>query len=162
MPAENNISIQIPAETLSKVKANLQECAELLKPYLIALTPDDRQDLPKMSDKTLPFVEKVLDYVTSNPEFAPAYLSVPELKIDMAAFNELMSLLQLAEPLCDNLRDTQMLAGSEAYTAALAYYNSVKQAAKMNVPNAKTIFEDLSKRFERSPYKRRETQNPQN
>jgi hypothetical protein len=42
MPAGNNISIQIPAETLSKVKANLQECAELLNPYLIALTPDDR------------------------------------------------------------------------------------------------------------------------
>jgi hypothetical protein len=59
----------------------------------------------------------------------------------------LMSLLQLAEPLCDNLRDTQMLAGSEAYTAALAYYNSVKQAAKMNVPNAKTIQEELGKRF---------------
>jgi hypothetical protein len=147
MPAENNISIQIPAETLSKVKANLQECAELLKPYLIALTPEDRQNLPKMSDKTMPFVEKVLDYAATNPEFAPAYLSVPELKIDMAAFNDLMSLLQLAEPLCDNLRDTQMLAGSEAYTAALAYYNSVKQAAKMNVPNAKTIQEELGKRF---------------
>ncbi len=33
-----------------------------------------------------------------------------------------ISLLQLVEPLYDNLRDTQMLAGSEAYTAALAYY----------------------------------------
>lgn len=147
MSAENNISIQIPAETLSTVKANLKECAELLKPYLIALTPDDRQDLPKMSDKTLPFVEKVIDYIASNPEFAPAYLSVPELKIDMTAFGELASLLQLVEPLCDNLRDTQTLAGSEAYTAALAYYNSVKQAAKMNVPNAKTIQEELGKRF---------------
>ncbi len=147
MSAENNLSIQIPAETLSKVKANLKDCAELLKPYLIALTPDDRRDLPKMSDKTLPFVEKVLDYAGTNPEFAPAYLSVPELKIDMTAFGELASLLQLVEPLCDNLRDTQMLAGSDAYTAALAYYNSVKQAAKMNVPNAKTIQEELGKRF---------------
>ncbi|MGQ9806685.1 MAG: hypothetical protein ACUVRP_11505, partial [Chlorobiales bacterium] len=143
MSAENHISIQIPAETLSTVKANLKECAELLKPYLIALTPDDRQELPKMSDKTLPFVEKVIDYVASNPEFAPAYLSVPELKIDMTAFSDLASLLQLVEPLYDNLRDTQTLAGSEAYIAALAYYNSVKQAAKMNVPNAKTIQEEL-------------------
>jgi DNA mismatch repair ATPase MutL len=148
MSAENNISIQIPAETLSKVKANLKECAELLKPYLIALTPADRQDLPKMSDKTLPFVEKVFDYAGTNPEFAPAYLSIPELKTDLTAYKELADLSQLAEPLCDNLRDTQMLSGSEAYTAALAYYNSVKQAAKMNVPNAKTILEDLSKRFE--------------
>lgn len=160
MSAENNISIQIPAETLSKVKANLKECADLLKPYLIALTPDDRQNLPKMSDKTQPFVEKVFDYTATNPEFAPAFVSVPELKVDLAAFSDLASLLQLAEPLCNNLRDTEMLAGSEAYTAALAYYNSVKQAARMNVPNAKTILEDLSKRFERGSYKRGTAANP--
>jgi hypothetical protein len=63
--------------------------------------------------------------------------------------------------MCDNLRDTQMLAGSDAYTAALAYYNSVKQAAKMNVPNAKTIQEELGKRFERGAYKRGEISKPQ-
>jgi len=40
-----------------------------------------------------------------------------------------------------------MLAGSEAYVAALSFYNSVKQAAKLNVPEAKTIYEDLKKRF---------------
>jgi hypothetical protein len=40
-----------------------------------------------------------------------------------------------------------MMAGSEAYVSALSYYNSVKTAAKMNVPGAKIIFEDLSKRF---------------
>jgi hypothetical protein len=41
------------------------------------------------------------------------------------------------------------MSGSEAYTAALAYYNSVKQAAKMNVPNAKSIYKDLKQRFEK-------------
>jgi len=51
--------------------------------------------------------------------------------------------------LCDNLPDTEMLSGSEAYVAALTYYNSVKQAAKMNVPSAKAIYEDLRKRFEK-------------
>jgi hypothetical protein len=44
-----------------------------------------------------------------------------------------------------------MLAGSEAYIAALAYYNSVKQAAKMNVPGARAIYDDLSKRFPGRP-----------
>ena len=157
---ENNISIQIPAETLAKVKANLTECTELLRPYLVALTADDRQNLPKMSDKTVPFVDKVLDYTGTNPEFAPPFVSIPELKTDMKAYEEMESLLQLAAPLCDNLRDTQMLAGSEAYTSALAYYNAVRQAAKMNVPNAKTILEDLSKRFERGSYRKGATENP--
>jgi hypothetical protein len=32
---------------------------------------------------------------------------------------------------------------------ALSYYNSVKQAAKVNAPEAKAIYEDLRKRFEK-------------
>jgi len=40
-----------------------------------------------------------------------------------------------------------MLVGSEAYMAALMYYNSVKMAAKTGQPNASSIYDDLSKRF---------------
>jgi hypothetical protein len=43
--------------------------------------------------------------------------------------------------------DTMLLSGSEAYIAVLAFYNYLKGAAKMGVPGAKTIFEDLSTRF---------------
>ena len=46
-----------------------------------------------------------------------------------------------------SLVDTIMLCGSEAYKAALAYYNSVKQGAKMNVTAAASIYSDLKKRF---------------
>jgi len=151
MPSDNMLSYQIPAETLSKVIANLKECAELMQPYFISLGAEERKTLPKMSDKTVPFVDKVLSYIETNPEFAPAYMDAPELKKDMAAFGDLESLHQLAKPFLDNLADTQMRAGSEAYVAALVYYHSVKQAAKMNVPNAKTIYEDLQKRFSGRP-----------
>ena len=106
------------------------------------------QQLPKMSDKTQPFVAKVMDYAKSNPEFAPSYLNVDESGIDMKAVHDLAAILQVVQPLCDNLNDTEMMSGSEAYKAALTYYNSVKLAAKLNVPSAKAIHEDLSKRFE--------------
>ena len=36
----------------------------------------------------------------------------------------------------------------EVWQATLAYYNSIKQAAKMGVPDAKAIYEDLRPRFE--------------
>ena len=39
------------------------------------------------------------------------------------------------------------LSGSKAYVASLAFYNSVKQAATINVPGAKAIGEDVSTRF---------------
>lgn len=150
MSNENVVSIQIPKEDLQKVMQYLKEIEVILKPYLVALTPEDRKTIPKMSDKTLPFVEKIMEYATINPEFAPMYMNVPEMKIDLDAVADLSPILKMADQLCDNLNDTTMLSGSEAYIASLAYYNNVKQAAKMNVPNAKAIYDDLSKRFEKN------------
>jgi hypothetical protein len=151
MPKENAVSIQIPAAELKKMLDAFKIIESVLKPYLIALTPEERKQLPKMSDKTVPFVEKTLDYAKSNPQFAPAYMSIPELKIDIEAVYTLTQVARPLDQLREGLSDTTMLAGSEAYIAALAYYNSVKQAAKMNVPGARAIYDDLSKRFPGRP-----------
>jgi hypothetical protein len=151
MPKENAVSIQIPATELKKMLDAFKTIESILKPYLIALTPEERKQLPKMSDKTVPFVEKTLDYAKSNPQFAPAYMSIPELKIDIEAVYTLTQISRPIDQLREGLGDTMMLAGSEAYIAALAYYNSVKQAAKMNVPGARAIYDDLSKRFPGRP-----------
>ncbi|MFN0047952.1 MAG: hypothetical protein ACKVOU_02375 [Cytophagales bacterium] len=148
MSNENVVSIKIAPADLQNIIAKLKEVETILKPYLIALTPEERKTIPKMNDKTQPFVEKTLDYAQSNPEFAPSYMNVPELQIDLKAVYDLTSISQILEPLSNNVNDTEMLSGSEAYLAALTYYNTVKHAAKMNVPSAKAIYEDLSKRFE--------------
>jgi hypothetical protein len=41
-----------------------------------------------------------------------------------------------------------MIAGSEAYQAALLFYKAVKMAAEMDIQGAKAIYEELRKRFE--------------
>lgn len=150
MTKENVVSIQIPAADLKKVQNALQLIHDTLKPFLIALTPEERKQLPKMSDKTLPFVEKALDYAQQSPQFIPPFVSVAELKIDFEAAATLTQLTRQVGQFNEGLNDTTMMAGSEAYMAALAYYNSVKLAAKMNVPGAKAISDDLSKRFEKT------------
>lgn len=125
----------------------IAKIAEILTPNTIALSPEDRRSLAKMSDKTILFVEKSLDYVQTSPEFSPPYLDVEEMKIDMKAVNDLKSFYNPLSRILSNLDDTIMLSGSEAYTAALSYYQSVKQAAKIDIPGAKVIYEDLGKRF---------------
>jgi hypothetical protein len=42
---------------------------------------------------------------------------------------------------------TGMFAESEAFTQALSYYNSVKQAVRDDIPGAQSLFEKLKKRF---------------
>ena len=148
--AENRVSIVISPQDRTTINGALGTIKTTLFPYLISLSPEERQNLPKMKDRTIAFVNKTLGYAASNPEFLPPYLDVPELQKDIDAVNILNSFLVPLEQLLSGVDDTMMEAGSEAYVAALSYYNSVKQASKTNVKNAKTIYEDLK---ERSPQK---------
>ncbi len=144
---DNKINFIIPDAVVTDVTQLLTQVDVALKPYLIALSPAERHSMPKMSDKTQPFVEKTLDYSVSAPQFAPPYMDVTELTNDMKVFDQLNPLLRLATALKDGLDDTRMMAGGESYINALSYYNSIKQATKMDVPGAKSIYEDLKKRF---------------
>ena len=147
MSTENVISIEIPAADIQAVKDALATINSTLAPYLLALTPEQRKTIPKMSDGTEPFVAKVLEYAQNDAQFVPPFMDVPEMKKDFDAVTQLLPILRMVQQLDDNLSDTAMMAGSEAYVAALSYYNSVKMAAKMNIPGAKAIYDDLSKRF---------------
>jgi hypothetical protein len=144
MPQENLVAVQFTAEEKTTIENAIRALQEKLAPKLITLKVEDRKELPKMSDRTTPFVEKALNDAVSNPDFAPKYLNVDDLKIDVEAVKTLTqfanSLLQIATA----LDDTIMLSGSEAYTAALSYYNNVKQATKNNIAAAKPIYADLS------------------
>ena len=89
MPKDNRIAIQIPEAEIDESNAAIEALKTKLQSYLIALTPDDRKILPKMIIKTLPFVDKTLDYAQSSPQFASQYMNIPEMKIDIEALNVL-------------------------------------------------------------------------
>ena len=137
-----------PEEVAWAVK-RLNELHKQLGNQLIALQPAERMKMLTISDKSTPFVEKVVGYVDSRPEFVPFFLSVEALKIDFQAVNDLKLIAREAEQLSQALNNPIIRSGSEAYTAALAYYRSVKKAARANVPHAQPVYEDLRKRFER-------------
>jgi len=147
MGTENIISIEITPEDKTTIETALTSLQTVFPKYVIALTPTQKKEMAKMSDKSIAFVEKVSDYKTSNPEFVPAYMDVAEFDKDLKAVRELREFQRVMEQQNSSLVDTIMLCGSEAYKAALAYYNSVKQGAKMNVTAAASIYSDLKKRF---------------
>jgi len=67
----------------------LYEAYSILQPYLVGHTPDEKRELPKMSDGNAPFVDKALQYARTNPELTPAFVNVDELAIDLNAVNQL-------------------------------------------------------------------------
>ncbi len=154
MASENQINIQISKEDLKTVLEYSKGIDDIMKKYIIALSPDERQRKAKMGEKSVNFVEKVTEYAISNPELVPSYMKVEDLIIDFKAVSDLTSIFRPTEQLASGLNDTMLLCGSEAYTNALVFYNYTKQAAKDNVPGAKIIYEDLKKRFEKLPKKK--------
>lgn len=147
MPQENLFELNIPAADLQAVQSAVQTLTTALAPHLISLSRDTRRELPKMGDKSLAFVRKAREYAANNPELVPAFLNLQMFDADLRGVDTLNNLLRTLQPLVDNLEDSLVLSGSEAYQASLVFYRSVKAAAKSGQPNAKTITDDLSMRF---------------
>jgi len=148
MKNENKISLSISNPDKTAINTAITALAALFEPMLVALDPDDRRTLAKMNDRSIPFVEKVVQYVDSNPEFVPPYVDTVEFKKDFQTFMELREFLRPLLQMIANLEGTTMLSGSDAYEVARVYYQSVQLAAKMKVPNAQAIYDDLKSRFE--------------
>jgi hypothetical protein len=58
----------------------------------------------------------------------------------------------------EGVDDTEMIAGSEAYQAALVFYKSVKVAAAQDIPGAKAVYDELKTRFPGGKRKSGETE----
>ncbi len=148
MSQKNEIAIQIPSADLANINQLVAQLKTAVAPYIQGLTPDEIAGMAKMGDKTVAFVDKVKDYTDSNPEFVPAnMMNVADFKIDVAAVVALAPVSKSINQISDDLKDTLMLCGNEAFIPALMYYGNVKFNASQGVASAKTIYEDLKKRF---------------
>lgn len=147
MSNSNQISILLPVEKMEEAKQLYSQANAIIAPYLVSLTNDQKAGLPKMGERSIPFVTKGAEYLSIPTTPAPPYIEPAELNVDLNAYETLRQIRQVVAPTLEMLDDTMLLCGSEAYVAVLAFYNYLKGAAKMNVPGAKTIYEDLSSRF---------------
>ena len=146
---KNNHTHVIPDDILTQVQAKVDEVRALLDPYLLALTPEERRNLLKMGPKTIGFVEKAHDFAKQNPALVPAYLDMELFKADVEGSRGFWTLINSVKQLEQHLCDTEMTAGSEAFQAALTFYNFIKLAASKNSLGAKAIHQELKIRFPR-------------
>ncbi|GHU14537.1 hypothetical protein FACS1894161_5200 [Spirochaetia bacterium] len=155
---ENQHVQAIPPDVLTQAQTKIQEVLTLLHPYLLALTPSERQGMPKMGEKTISFVEKSYDFAQQNPNLIPPYLEMTAFGADFTDAHGLWTLHNTVLQLEEGISDTEMAAGSEAYQAALVFYKSVKMAAAQDIPGAKAVYEELKTRFPGGKRKAGETE----
>ncbi|MBI5216452.1 MAG: hypothetical protein HY960_11935 [Ignavibacteriae bacterium] len=148
----SNISAELPdADRDAAIDALKSARAKL--PFLINLTAEERGTMLKMGDKSVSFVSKSLDYCKANPNLSPPYLDATELQKDVVLTQQLSPIMQELASLFEAVSDTYMAVGSEAFTSALVFYNSVKAASKSNVTGITSIYDDLKTRFPGRPPK---------
>lgn len=143
----NRVSINLTDDQINEVKAALQKIRETL-PFLVGLTKEERKSIAKLGTANRSFTESAIAAISNNPDIFPVYLDVKEIRTDLTLYDQLDEIVKLSNQIFESLRDTQTIAGSEAYVSALAGYKFVTAAAKNGVKGAKTVYEDLKKRFD--------------
>ena len=147
----DNVNDQaIPAAILAGALKKIKEARADLAPFLHPLTTKQREELPKMGDKTLAFVTKMAEYAQSLSDLMPSYLDVPGLVIDANTSNALLPVFQELDGFATDVDSTRMVAGSEGYVGGLIGYGALQGAAKNNQPGAQAAIDTVSPRFARS------------
>jgi hypothetical protein len=146
---------QVPSMTLSDksvaiIVASVAAINKELSLIATTLTPSEKRTLPKITSGTAYFVEDSLSSAEQNPNFVPPFVDVKGMEISLALFKQLQGILTPVQQVTDTMESTALSAGSEAYMAALSYYNTVKLAAKNGVPGAQAVYEKLKGRFVQS------------
>jgi hypothetical protein len=150
MSKTNKISAVISEQDMTTIISHAEDTKKKL-PFLLDLSPEEKQELPKMRDRNVSWVHKVLEYAQANPSLVPGYVDLKEWAKDVKLAEDLLKLYRPLAQLVSQLDDSLTLAGSEAMMASLAFYNNLKGAAKAGVPGTKPMLEDLSSRFPGRP-----------
>lgn len=114
--------------------------------------------MSKLGDKSRAFVTKALEVATQNPDFLPRSFDVNEMRLDVELFEALYPVLLSLTQLQELVDDTLIATGSEAYIAALAFYNYAK--ASGDVAGLDTVIDDLGRRFSRKSRKTQPQRSP--
>ncbi len=146
MNENNRISKVLTPEEITAI----QHCVTTLKKelnFLQNLTPNERKNLPKINSANKIFAEDSIHILEGRPQWIPAALTAEEARKDMTLFEQLDPIILELESLLRQMKDTQMIVGSEVYRVALSVYSLADAARKMPMEGAQSAHELLKTRF---------------
>jgi len=146
---------EIPSAVFSGVFARLEEVTAMLEPYLIHQAEGQPGEL--IGEDSMEFLEKVHELAVEHTKLFPGMIVKP---LDGAEFSEIRDLKNLEtrlDLLSTSVRDTELIIGGNVLENAMVFYNTVKIAAKRDVPGISVIYEELKPRFPCKKQKRKKT-----
>ena len=142
----NRIDTVMTAAQITDVKNAINTINTSIS-FSVSLTPAERSSLPKISVANKSFTEDAINALANNAALFPSYLDVKLMQNDFNLYQQLDELATMLRQTLERIEDTRILAGSEAYVAALSVYKLVGAAASAGVQGTDTIYEQLRERF---------------
>ena len=144
----NKLNITLSPAQVTAINAAIDALISNV-PFAMNLTKDERTSLPNISDERKPFVEKVIDnYAPANPALVSGFAgSKADAITDLTLFRQFENPIERLAGVIEMYKDTQQVAGSEAYTFSREFYDTAQRAAANNVPGTDAIVDDLGQLF---------------
>ena len=97
---------------------------------LIALDAGKRPGLTRMGDKSETFCRQTIGVLVQNPQIVPPSVKLADAQADLAALDQLRSLMHRLARLSERAADTEIALGSDVMNVALQGYALLKVAGK--------------------------------
>ena len=134
---------KITDDALQNAQDALDDLYNLLKPCFVELTPAERRAYVKIGLETIKFLDLSHRIAVNNSGLFPDFLKISLFRKEFFMTNELWKLLIKLDKLREAINDTEILAGNFALDTALAFYNTIKIAARHDIPGTEVIYEEL-------------------
>ncbi|MDR1562043.1 MAG: hypothetical protein LBS54_02995 [Dysgonamonadaceae bacterium] len=143
----------IPEEVINELVDLVNVSREIIEPYCAVLKQKERKSLFGYGTKSYGFIEKSCAMAADHPQFLPLYLSVEKFQNNYGDVYRKRHLLQDIGLYEQQVDDSLRISSDAAYRDALAFYNTLKEAAKQGVEDAQELFDELKPYFYRPPRK---------
>jgi hypothetical protein len=139
----------MPQNIITMLNHDLNAIRELLDNFSKHLRALDRMRLNGVGIKKLGFIDRAYELALENGEFLPHYLTLERFGTDYQYFLDFRSLTDVVTQIKEQLWNVTIQSADVAYTDALEFYASVREAAKRRVDAAETLYHILSPFFKK-------------
>lgn len=154
----SNLSVTFTPAEITTLTDAITAFRTVLAGKTVNLTPEERSRLYKMRNNRYTLAVRSLNFAQNHPNLVPPFVSLPEANRDFTYYQQLDNFIGEMRFLLETLDDTQKAVGSEVLKFCLPFYQSVKQAAQLDVPGSTSIYDALNEFFDLPPRPEEETE----
>lgn len=148
MATQNLVSATIAAELKNSIITKLTDLKADLN-FVISLLPQEKRELIKVGNNTIPFIDKAYQAAQVHPEILPTVFDKAEFAKDYLLAKDLLPIANMLNELNTSVDDTLCAANSDTMVAALEVYAAVQQN-KDKVPGLDVVSSELKEFFKRN------------